>query len=156
MTTTVDKIYKELQNLDIKIKNDFLSKGLVVPVKYKDGSIGVGFYRIKKEKTGFYSITDTRKEILVDNINLPQTAAIIANKLAVGKFIDVNILNMDKKYGYALFDETMHIQLAKKNLKNKNLDNADLFYTKANISKLKKNYYKSEIDFSYRKLIKFR
>lgn len=155
MKLSINDIYKELLKLDIKIKNKFLNQGVVVPVKYKDGTVGVGFYKIKKENTGLYSITDTREEIIVDKINLPQTAAIIANKLAIGKFIDTDILNIDKKYGYALFDETLQLHLAKKNLSNNNLDNADLFYTKAKISKFKKNNYKQEINFSYRKLIRF-
>ncbi len=156
MNPSVNDIYEKIKQLDRSVKADLRRQGIVIPKKYKDGSIGVGRYRIVKENTGFYSILDYRNETIIEQINLPQTAAILANKLALGKFLDDQILNSDRRYGHALFEETLHKNLAEKNIKKNKLDEADLFYTKAKISKYKKDKFKKEINSGYEKLLRFR
>lgn len=156
MNPPIDAVYEKIKQLDRSVKEDLRRQGLVIPKKYKDGSIGVGRYRIVKEDTGFYSILDYRNEPIIEKINLPQTAAVLANKLALGKFVDDHLLDSDRKYGHALFDELLHRHLAEKSIKKNKLDEADLFYTKAVISKYKKNRFKEEINSGYEKLIRFR
>jgi hypothetical protein len=156
MNPSIDTVYEKIKQLDRSVKENLRKQGVVIPKKYKDGSIGVGHFRIIKERTGFYSILDYRNEAVIEGINLPQTAAVLANRMALGKFFDDVILNNDRRYGHALFDETLHIHLAERNIKKNKLDEADLFYTKAKISKYKKDRLKAEINSGYEKLFRFR
>jgi hypothetical protein len=156
MNLSINAIYDTIRHLDKSVKNDLRQKGIVIPKRLKDGSIAVGRYKIVKQQTGFYSILDYRNEPIVEGINLPQTAAVLANRLALGKFLDDNLLSNDRRYGHALFDEVLHNQLAERSIKKNKLDDADIFYTKAKISKYKKDRFKAEINSGYEKLIRIR
>ena len=156
MNLTSNEIYSKIQELSRDVKEKLKHQGVVVPVKKRDGTIQVGRYRIKKNKDGFYSIIDTRDEAIISRINLPQTAAILANKLALGKWIDDEILVADTRYGHALFDEELHKHLAEKNLKLNNIDKADMMYTKSAIAKYRKEQYKLAVDDGFKKLMRFR
>lgn len=148
-------IYKKIKDLDANVKEQLKRQGIVVPVQERDGSIRVGFYKIIKHN-GVYSIVDFGNESIVDYINLPQSAALLANRLALGKGIEDSILTADRKYGHALFEETLQQNLAIKHIKKNKLDDADLMYTKAKISKFKKERYRDEIARGFEKLIRFR
>lgn len=156
MKIAPSEIYSKIQQLSIDVKEKLKHQGIVIPVKKSDGSIQIGSYSIKKTSAGFYTILDFKNEILIDRINLPQAAAIIANKLALGKYIDDKILDADTKFGHAWFDEELHTHLAEKSLKLKDLDKADMMYTKSAIARHKKNQFKSEIDRRFEKLMRFR
>lgn len=149
-------LYNKIKQINKDVKSKLRQRGLVVPVKDKMGNICVGSYKISKTQHGFYEILDYGNELIVDRINLPQTAAILANKLALGKFIDDGILLSDRKYGHALFEEELQSKIAVKSVKKSDLDRADLMFTKAKISKLKKEFYKSEVVKSYENLIRIR
>lgn len=149
-------ILSKIEILTKNLKEEFRKKGFVIPRKNDDGSVSVGDYRIFKDDLGFYSIADHRKEIIVKNINLPQTAVLTANQLALGKWKDDAILAIDTKYGHALFDEKVHQRLAEKNLKLNDLDGADLMFTKLKIAKYKKEKYKNEVFINFRKLLYIR
>jgi len=149
-------IYKKITTLNREVKEDLRRKGLVVPKTDNNGHILVGRYKILKNNKGFFNIVDYGNEIIVENINLPQTAAVLANKLALGKFIDIEILNADRKYGHALFEEELQQKIARISIKKKNIDRADLMFTKSKISKFRKEESKREIINCFEKLIKFR
>jgi hypothetical protein len=146
-------VYKKLQIVSDQVKKELQKKGVAIPVRNTDGSIALGNYTIAK-RNGFYVILDYAKEVVVDQINLPQTAAILANNLALGKWIDEKILKCDRHYGYAEFEETLHIRMAEKNLK-KNVDRADMLFTKGKIKHAKKEDFKREIIKSFEKLRNF-
>jgi hypothetical protein len=151
-----DNILKKIKEIDQNVKDDLLQKGIVVPIKFNDGSIKVGDYFIKKSKTGFYSVMNIKGHELATKINLPQTAAIIANKLALGKFLDDRILKNDTEYGYALFDEESHSKLAQSLYKKKESNTADVMLLKSSTAKRKKERIKKDIDLSFEKLLRFR
>ena len=146
-------VYKKLQIVSDQVKQELQKKGVASPIRNNDGSIALGSYTITK-RNGFYVILDYSKEVVVDQINLPQTAAILANNLALGKWIDEKILRSDRQYGYAEFEETLHLRMAENNLK-KNVDRADMLYTKGKIKHAKKEYFKLEILRSFEKLRNF-
>lgn len=150
-----NNIYNKIKELDASIKAKLKQKGIVVPIRNDDGSINVGFYKIIK-RDGFYLIMDYSDEPVIKNINLPQSAALLANKLALGKHVDTTILNADQRYGHALFEETLQQHLAIKSVSKNKLDNADLMYTKAKISRLKKEHYRNEITRGFENLMRFR
>ena len=156
MIITSDEIYLKIQQLSTDVKEKLKCQGIVVPVKKRDGSIQIGSYSIKKEGSGFYSILDFKNEVIIKSINLPQTAAIQANRLALGKYIDDDILQADTRYGHAYFDEELHTQLAERCLNKKDFDKAEMMYTKSTIARHKKNQHMFEVKKCFDKLMRFR
>lgn len=150
------EIYSKIKLLNKDVKQKLLSQGVVVPVRNKDGTIKVGKFIIKRLETGFYSILDYRYEQIINNINLPQTAAVVANKLALGKWLDDTLLSCDTRYGHALFDEELHKKMGHSLIQKKDIDRAELMFTKSEIAKRKKEKYKKEIDLGFMKLMNFR
>jgi uncharacterized protein YqgQ len=155
MKITSDEIYLKIQQISTDVKEKLKRQGIVVPIKKRDGSIQIGSYSIRKDSNGFYSIVDFRNEVIINRINLPQTAAIQANRLALGKYIDDDILQADTKYGHAYFDEELHTHLAERCLQKKDLDKAEMMYTKSGIAKHKKNQHLYEVRKSFEKLMRF-
>jgi len=149
-----DDVYTSIEQLSKTVKEKLRQKGVVVPTKSKDGSINVGHYAIKKKKDGFYCILDFEKEILIDMINLPQTAAVLANQLALGKLTDEDLLGADRGYGHSLFDEELHVKLAEKSIKSNSMDRADIMFTKSKIARYKKEQFKQTIVRGFDKLIR--
>jgi hypothetical protein len=129
-----------------------MKKGLVPPSQNKDGTVSIGVFKIVKDSSG-YTIYDRYNDIVVDHINLPQTAILVANGLALGKFKDTTVINNDKQYGYALFDEEAHKKVA--NSKRSSIEHYDVMSVKAGIAKEKKEFYKKDLLERYRKLVKY-
>lgn len=151
-----DELYYKIQQLNQDTKKNLLRHGVVVPMQKNDGSIKIGNYLIKKVTQSFYSIYDTKNRSILEGINLPQTAILIANKLALGKWIDTDLLQLDKKYGYAAFDELAHKRASVLNFKQKNYDKSDIMQVKSISAQRKKEYYKKTIALNYQKLLEFR
>lgn len=149
-------LYEKITYLNKLVKDNLRKKGVVVPVQQKDGSIKIGNFFVVKNSTGFYSINNIKHSIIVDNINLPQTAILIANKLALGKYLDMDILKADQYYGYAFFDEHIHSKSSLRSLAEKKYERAEIMAVKSEISKNKKIYYKNIIKTNFQKLIEFR
>jgi hypothetical protein len=156
MKQTPDDIYKKVKQLGLDVKEQLKRRGIVVPTKTPDGLIRVGYYTIKRNKTGFYSILNYSNEAVVEFINLPQTAAMLANRLALGKHLDDELLDADRRYGHALFEEELHLILAERNLKANNIDRADVMFTKFNIAKHRKEQHRKTIFNGFDKLMRFR
>jgi hypothetical protein len=156
MKTTPSEIYVKIKQLNQDVKEKLKRQGVVVPVRKNDGTIQIGNYLIKREPTGYYSIINYRNDVIVGNINLPQTAAITANKLALGKWVDDDILRADAAYGHALFDEQVHKRLAERSLQSNDVDKAAMMFTKTAIDKYKKEQNKLEVTKGFEKLMRFR
>lgn len=146
-------IYRKLELLSDQVKGQLKKKGIVVPLKNDDESISLGHYTIVK-RDNFYIILDYAGEVVVDKINLPQSAILIANNLALGKLLDNNTLNLDRCYGYAEFEEQLHLRMAEKNLK-KDIDRADVLFAKSKVNHDKKVLAKHKIFKSFEKLRNF-
>ena len=153
MKNIPDDLYNKIVKLSDAVKKDLLKKGVVVPVKNKNGSINVGNYKIVKNNEGYYNILSRSGDVIVDQINLPQTAAVVANGLALGRFKDDNLIDSDKRYGFALFDEMLHTRSVE-NSSKKSLEYFDLMLTKSLIARAKKEKYKQDVIKSFEKLIK--
>ena len=149
-------LYHKIEMLDNDVKEKLRKQGIVVPVRSNNGSVRIGRYSIEKLKTGFYSVTNYRGEMVVENINLPQTAALVANRLALGKPFDDEIVMVDRRYGHAEFDELVHNQLADKNIKLKDYDKAEVMLAKSAVAKYRKDEFKKTITKGFEKLLKFR
>lgn len=151
MSFTSDQVLKKFKLVADSVKKDLKKKGLAIPIQNRDGSISVDNYLIVKEGT-FYFIRDHRGDDIVRNINLPQTAALIANSLALGKMVDDKIYKLDQEYGFRLFEMDLLTKHAQRSLKKNDVDRADFLYTKLQITKSKINSTKSSIMNSFEKL----
>ncbi len=148
-----EHLYKKLQQVTVEVKKSLSQKGIAIPVKNDDGSISIGLYTVKKVNN-HYQIWDYSQEVVVDCINLPHSAIILANGLALGRYLDSDLLNKDRYYGYAAFEEEYYKKIAQKNL-SKNIDRADLAFTKSAVNKGKKDMYKEDILKTFEKLKRF-
>jgi hypothetical protein len=152
MKTQPDQLYKKIDVLSQEIKKQFLKKGIVIPLQSRDGSIKLGRYVVKKEETGFFTILDIRGDIVCDRINLAQTAILVANNLALGRSLDHRMLENDRNYGYAMFEEMVQ----KRSLtKCREESRACLLTIKLGKSSSKKALYRKQIINSFEKLRKF-
>lgn len=156
MKANPSELFKKVVELNQQVRENLRRRGLAIPKKDIQGNVILGRYKIVKDNQGFFDIVDYGNEKIVSRINLPQTAIIIANKLALGKFIDDQILSMDRSYGHAKFEEMLQKKIAGQSLKSKNLDRAELMFTKAKISKHKKDSSKSRILLDFEKLMRMR
>jgi hypothetical protein len=152
MKTIPEKVYKQIDVLSKEIKNQFLKKGIVIPTRNPDGSVRIGYYSVKKTSDGFFEIDDWHGCTIVDKINLPQTAILLANNLSLGKFVDKTLLNADRQYGYAAFEEAVQKRVMNR---SRDLEHYGLMLNKLNISRFKKECFKRDILRSFEKLTKF-
>lgn len=152
MLSTSDHIYNKFQNLAKTVKADLAKKGLAIPRKNGDGTISVERFKIVKGSTGLYSIVDSNNETIVNNINLPETAVLLANGLALGKWLDQELYNVDRDYGYKLFEEQLYKRNAVASLKQNKVDRADMLFTRSKIAHSKVESAKRTIQHSFEKL----
>jgi len=131
--------------------SDLKSKGYVVPVKNPDGSIQYDKYLVIKTNNGLYQVKNKSGKIYADNLNLPQTAAVLAHNMALGNLPDEKLVTLDKNYGYRAFDEDLY-RAAYHRAAN-DVDLKILYQTRYEIAKQRKNQFKTQIMKSFRKLI---
>jgi hypothetical protein len=151
MKLPTEKTFKQIDALSQKVRQQFLDKGIVLPSHDKDGRICIGNYIVGKNKQGFFTISDNNKNIVVDNINLAQTAILLTNKLALGKMLDITLLENDRKYGYALFEETLQKQALNK---SRDVDRTCLLINKLEKSTFLRENYQKYINSNFEKLKK--
>lgn len=151
MKTIPEDLYNKIVKVSKQVHNDLRLKGIVVPVKNRDGSIKIGSYTIIKTDSDFYEVLDHNFDPVIEKINLPQTAAMLANNLALGRFIDKGLLETDQNYGYALFEEQLQ-QRAIERSRKKSMEQFELASNKHRIAKTKKEIHKKDIVRSFEKL----
>jgi hypothetical protein len=98
-----NQIFNKVEKIARAVKEELRTKGYVVPVKEKDGSINLDGVRVRKVKNTFYSIFDKRNRPIVENLNSMESAIVIANKIALGREIDDKLIEVDRKYGFHSF-----------------------------------------------------
>lgn len=150
------QLFKKVEQIAAGVKKDFQSKGLIIPVKEDDGSVKFDNYTIIKDCSGFYSIVSVSNITIVSNINLPQTAIILANSLALGRGTDHKIINHDKRYGFNLFEEEQCKRVAASAAKKKEWDRMDTVIIKQNIAHQRAEYAKDTILKSFEKFRRLR
>ena len=150
MKTIPEELYGQIKKVSDTVRRELFQKGLVVPVKNNNGTISIGSYSIIKEDDGSFAILDFSGEALIRGINLPQTAILVTNKLALGLYKDTELLEADRRYGSADFEE----QLYKRAMKHKSNSVISLYITKYDDARIKKTEHKRTIIRSFEKLIK--
>lgn len=143
-------VYNQFQLVAKQVLNDLKKRGHIIPIPGPNGSLKFEKFTVLKNSKGMYTVRG-EKIVYFEDINLPQTAAIIANDLALGKILDSNILKLDRDYGYRLFEEELY-QKATARPKN-SLDQFIMYDTRKRIAKARKQDIKDRITSSFRKLI---
>lgn len=149
MTKIPANVFNKFELLARRVLTDLKNKGHIVPVRQSDGSVKFENFVVRKNKHGFYSVHG-RNIVYIDNINLPQTAAVLANNLALGKILDDEIIKLDRDYGYRAFDEQVFLNAAKR--KKNTLDQEIFYQTRSDIAKLQKDELKGRIMQTFKKL----
>lgn len=108
-----NNVYNRIVNLTQKVCEDFKKRGIAIPIRDKKGNIKVGKYLIVRNSEGQYKIVNDRFEILYNNINLPQTAILVANSLATNQNVNKEVLRQDLVYGTKMFDDINYTRLSK-------------------------------------------
>ena len=147
-------LLKKFSKLSTQIKTEFRDRGFVIPTTAKNGDVRLGNYYVRRGQDGFYSILGFNGYVVVEKINLPQTAILLANGLALGRFLDDDLVQLDRAYGYALFEEQLTKKRAEVN-RAKDLDKMDLMQIKQQLATTRKENSKREITKQFRKLEKF-
>ena len=137
-------LYEKIERVSDKIRADFHQRGIVIPVKNIDGSINIGRFRVVNQHTGFYAVYNNKDEIVVDSINLPQTAALIANDLALGRILDTRMVAQDREYGYALFKETLY---------NRRIKDTKINFESFELAKMKESIAKNRKEIFHRGIV---
>jgi hypothetical protein len=145
MKTISSELWNKLFYVSTQVRDTLKKRGFVIPIE-ENGVIKVGDYMIKKENN-FYHIHDSSNYVIIENINLPHTAIMIANKLALGKFLDKNLINIDRNFGYAEFEERLQSKI-----KSKDLEVQEVREMKYQIAKHKKERYFNQINKDFKKL----
>jgi hypothetical protein len=151
MENLPSKLYNKIQQLSFEVKKDLQKRGMVAPVKNSDGSVNIGYYKIIRNKLG-YSVLDSYGDIVEQGLNLPQSAVLLANSLALGRYKDKVVVDNDRRYGYALFEEELHTK--KKESKKTSLEYYDVSVAKASEARSKKEFYKKDLLNKYEKLMR--
>lgn len=150
------QLHKKVEDLANSVRNDFRSRGIVIPMKEDNGIINLDGFFVVRNKNGFYSILNKVKTAIVENINLPQTAVLVANKLALGRSVDDRLIAQDTQYGYNAFEEEQCKRIASKMAKQNDWERFDSLVVKQGIAHLKAEYAKKNIISSFEKLRQLR
>jgi hypothetical protein len=150
------QLYKKIIDLAYEVKENFRERGYVLPSSDSQGRIRIGNYFISRENTGFYTVSDTRNNILYKQINLPQTAALVANSLALRSAEETKFLEYDRDYGYYAFENDNYQRLSQVYLKNRDWARYEALETKQESAQEKAEQAKHMILAYFEKLCRLR
>lgn len=150
MVLNSQHVFNKLKVINFKVKEQLRKKGLIPPVKNLDGSIQIGDLRIVKKEHLFY-IVDRYNNILAQNINLAQSAILIANNFGIKKSNTSTLLEKDYRYGHYAFDE-LNLKIIIQKTKDQN--KKEILQEKLITTSLQKKKYRQEILEGFSKLIK--
>jgi hypothetical protein len=114
-----NQVYENIVKLTKNTRDSFKSRGIILPTIDDDGNVNVGKFIIKRNNDGQFQIADRLGQTFYKNINLPQTAILVANCLATKKRVDNKVLHHDQRYGTKMFDDLNYTRLSKIYLKQR-------------------------------------
>lgn len=152
MKASIDKLFHKIKELARKAREDLRKKGIIVPSKQDDGSVKIGRYIIQRKNNDFYKVISIDGELMADNLNLPQTAVIVANHLALKNFLNKDVIEKDREYGYAYFEYQLYQRAKERSLIDP--DYFDVKISKFEDSGEQADFYKKQIVEQFDKLKK--
>ena len=153
MPLTEKHLFEKFEKLAEAVRKDFKNKGLVIPTKHKNGTVQIGSYIVAKKNNAYY-INNSIGTPIVGPINLAQTAIVVANDLALGRWADEKLLESDRWYGFKAFAEQAATNCAEHAAKSKDPERAEFSLNKAIVAGEQKMFYKKSIDSRFAKLCK--
>lgn len=150
MKSTKSQIFSKVQQVANSVKQNLRDKGYIIPVKEKDGSINFEGIHVRKIKNTFYSVYDKTEHPIIENLNLLETAVVLANNAALGRFLDMKIVEADKQYGYHSFK--LDVFTARFNNAEKMTDTWVYYETRRNKASENTQKYKQIVYNSFNKL----
>lgn len=147
-----DKLVNQLQKVSVTVKQDFAKKGLVLPQK-TDKGLQIGRYLVSK--VGYsYCVTNPLGDILYDNINMVQTAILVANALALGRIVRNEWLENDRTVASTEFDVMVFEKQFKKAVTQK--DSFGVSHYSTRMSEAKRRYLSSmdKLNVDYQRLVR--
>lgn len=151
----VKQLYKNIYDLVIETKEIFKSRGYIIPLKQKNGSVKIGNYTIQRNDNGQYDVINSFQQKAIERINLPQTAIMVANDLATGKWPDSELILKDRQYGFNTFEEKQLEKVMDYATEHGQWDRVDSLMIKKHIATLKAESAKNFILTCYSKLRRF-
>ena len=150
MTKIDHKLFTRVESVAKTVLDNLKRKGLVVPNKVGRNTFNFNGFIVGKDSAGAYYIRHPLRELNIEGINLPQTAAILANQLGLGRNTDTQILNNDRAYGFREFDKQI-FQRAMIRHKN-NIDQFIYYESRYKIASDQSAEHKKQITNSFEKL----
>jgi hypothetical protein len=144
------ELFIKVENVAKTVIDSLKKKGYVVPTALSNNRVNFNGYIVGRDQDGYYYIHNPRTDTLIDKINLPQTAAVIANNLALGKYSIENLISHDKHYGYRDFDQAIFKRAMERS--RKNIDQFAYWQTRYNTARQQAKSYKNTIIHSFEKL----
>ena len=154
--TPVEQLYKKVSELTAGIKQEFRNNGIVIPVRGLNGGIKLDDFTVTKTDNNTYTITDSDASVVVEGINLAHAAILLANDLALGKGLDLIVLENDKVYGYGLYEEEYMRRLRASLIKKKEWTRAETLKLKEEQAGQKSRAAKQVVLASFEKLRRLR
>lgn len=150
MTDLDPSLFIKVEKIAKTVIDSLKKKGYVVPSSLSNNRVNFDGYIVGRDREGFYYISNPRKDTLIDKINLPQTAAVVANNLALGKSAVDVLLIQDKYFGYKDFDQAVFKRAMDRS--KQNIDQFAYWQTRYNDAKHQAKSHRSAIVNSFEKL----
>jgi hypothetical protein len=150
MTDLDPSLFIKVEKIAKTVIDSLKKKGYVVPSLLSNNRVNFDGFIVGRDREGYYYITNPRKDLLIDKINLPQTAAVIANNLALGRNNIENLLDQDKYFGFRDFDTLIFKRAMDRN--KQDIDQFAYWQTRYNIARQQAKSHKITIVNSFEKL----
>jgi len=143
-------LFIKVEKIAKTVIDSLKKKGYVVPSSLSNNRVNFDGYIVGRDREGYYYITNPDRDLLIDKINLPQTAALVANNLALGRSNVEHLLDQDKYFGYKDFDQAIFKRAMDRS--KQNIDQFTYWQTRHNDAKHQAKSHRSAIVNSFEKL----
>jgi hypothetical protein len=150
MTQLDPKLFVKVETLAHTVLKDLRSKGYIVPTKLGKDKFSFDGYVVGRDAEGFYYIVNPNRFTNIRKINLLQTAAVVANNLALGRLTVDKVLEADRNYGYKMFDQAIFDRCMKRS--QQDIDKFAFYQTRLQDAKMQAESCKNTITASFEKL----
>lgn len=151
-----NQIYEDIVKLTKNTRDSFKNRGIAIPTSDEQGNVKIGKFLIKRSNSGQFQIIDHLGQTFYKNINLPQTAILVANCLATEQRVDDRVLRHDQKYGTKMFDDLNYTRLSKIYLKQRKFSQSLNMSIQSDYAADQANRARDAVIKTYEKLFEFR
>jgi hypothetical protein len=144
------ELFIKVEKVAKTVIDSLRKKGYVVPSALSNNRVNFNGYIVGQDREGYYYIHNPRQDTLIDKINLPQTAAVVANNLALGRSTTESLLSQDRYFGYRDFDQAVFKRAMDRS--KRDVDQFAYWQTRYNTARQQAKSYKATIVNSFEKL----